>query len=148
MPTKEQIVGKAREYVGTPFRHQGRIKGLGLDCVGLPLCVGEDLGLKDKDGKPFLKTDNANYSDQPQDQFVHQEAVRRMIAIPSSELRDGDMVTLKVPSIPCHVAIISTVCGVRGMIHAYAPSKKCVEHVMDKKWERRIEGCFRFPGVE
>jgi NlpC/P60 family putative phage cell wall peptidase len=145
--TRSQVTAKAREYIGTPFQHQGRLKGRALDCVGLPLCVLDELGIIDTTGVPFKKTDNANYSSQPQDEFVHQEAIRRMISIPFEELQDGDMVTLRVPSIPCHVAIICTTCGVRGMIHAYTGNGKCVEHVMDKKWRRRIAGCFRFPGV-
>ena len=35
--TADDIVNAARECVGTPFRHQGRVLGVGLDCAGLVL---------------------------------------------------------------------------------------------------------------
>jgi len=146
--TKKDIESKAREYVGTRFQHQGRLKGRAMDCVGLPLCVADDLGLVDKLGVPFKKHDNANYSAQPLDRFVHEEAQRRMIEKPIDQMQPGDLVTIRLPDVPCHVAIISTVNGTIGMIHAYATIGKVVEHIMDVKWRRRIEGCFAFPGVE
>jgi NlpC/P60 family putative phage cell wall peptidase len=148
MVTKKQIVDTARTYVGTPYLHQGRLKGMAMDCVGLPLMVAQELGLKDTLGVPFLGSDNANYSSQPLDQAVQDEAIRRMVRKPVEALTDGDVITLRVPTIPCHVAIVSTVNGTLGMIHAYAPSGKVVEHIMDAKWKKRISAAFTFPGVE
>lgn len=46
MINPQHIVDEARSWVGTPFRHQARIKGLGVDCVGLLVGVGEVLGLE------------------------------------------------------------------------------------------------------
>lgn len=31
----EQIAARALGFVGTPFRHQGRLPGVGLDCLGV-----------------------------------------------------------------------------------------------------------------
>jgi NlpC/P60 family putative phage cell wall peptidase len=148
MATREQIQETAREYLGTPFQHQGRIKGHACDCVGLPLMVGDELHLVDKNGKPFKAMDNANYSSQPLDRFVHEEAQRRLIEKPIDQMQPGDMITLRVPSVPCHVAIVTSLQGGLGMIHAYVVSDKVVEHVLDRKWLKRIEGCFEFPGTE
>lgn len=145
---RKEVVAKAREFNGTPFQHQGRIKGTALDCVGLPLCVAEELGIVDKNGVPLKSRDNLNYSAQPQDQLVHQECQNRLIQKPIEQMADGDVVTLRVPSIPCHVAIVTLVDGVWHMIHAYTGNRKCAEHVMDDKWKKRIEGVFSFPGVE
>lgn len=151
--TRSQIVAAAREYVGTPFQHQGRLKGFALDCVGLVLSVGEDVGAVDTDGKPFLRGQYPSYSSQPLDAFVHEECKRRMFQM-DAPLKDGDVITLRVPRVPCHVAIVSSVGGVLHMIHAYAgnctktfPNGACVEHVLDSKWSKRIEGVFEFPGV-
>lgn len=47
------IIAVSRTWIGTPFVHQGRVKGLGCDCVGIPLCVAEELGANDKDGQPM-----------------------------------------------------------------------------------------------
>ena len=148
MPTRKMIVDCARTFLNTPFRHQGRVKGKGIDCVGLPLCVAEELGLIDRLGVPFKGSDNQNYSSQPLDLLVHEEAKRRLVEKDPSDLRDGDVVTLRVPTTPCHAALITTVNGVTGMIHAYAGIGKVVEHIMDNKWRKRIAGAFSYPGVE
>ena len=31
---RDDIVAAAREYLDTPFVHQGRVKGVGIDCAG------------------------------------------------------------------------------------------------------------------
>jgi len=42
---RQEILRVARSYLGTPYHHQGRIKGAGMDCVGLIICVCKDLGV-------------------------------------------------------------------------------------------------------
>jgi hypothetical protein len=32
-----EIVAIARETIGTPYAHQGRVAGLALDCAGVPV---------------------------------------------------------------------------------------------------------------
>lgn len=147
---REQIVSKAREWIGTKFLHQGRVKGLGVDCVGLPLCVAEELQLKDVHGTSFKSSDYTNYARQPIGGFVHKECVRRMKSKSVNDLKAGDVVTLKVPTEPCHVAIIAVRDGVLYMIHAYCDGtlNRVVEHILDAKWKRRIVGCFEFSEVE
>ncbi|HRF07213.1 MAG TPA: hypothetical protein PL193_01010 [Xanthobacteraceae bacterium] len=34
MITREEIVGKARGWIGTPYRHQASCKGVDCDCLG------------------------------------------------------------------------------------------------------------------
>jgi NlpC/P60 family putative phage cell wall peptidase len=147
--TKADVVAKAREYLGTPFQHAGRVKGLSCDCIGLPLQVACELGLKDKLGVPFNKSDSKNYSPQPLDGAVHEEAQRRLIEKPISEMCDGDMLTIKMPVVACHTAIVCTTLGRAGIIHAYnGGPKRVVEQLLDEKWRSRIAGVFSFPGVE
>jgi hypothetical protein len=155
LPLRYRIMEQARQYLGTPFQPQGRLKGVALDCVGLPLCVAEDLGLVDRAGVPMLKSDYRNYSPQPLNGFVHDECVRRLFQHNVGELQVGDVLTLRVPRVPCHVAIVSEFCGILHMVHAYEgyatkklPQGRCVEHVLTDKWRARIEGAFSFPGVE
>ena len=37
--TSERVTAEARDWRGTPYRHQGRRKGGGCDCIGLVLGV-------------------------------------------------------------------------------------------------------------
>lgn len=39
-----RVVHAVRGWLGTPFAHQGRLKGVGCDCLGLVLGVWEELG--------------------------------------------------------------------------------------------------------
>jgi cell wall-associated NlpC family hydrolase len=40
-----EVVQAARALLGTPFHHQGRVPGVGLDCAGVPIVVARTLGL-------------------------------------------------------------------------------------------------------
>jgi hypothetical protein len=154
--TRADIVAAARKYLGRPLCHQGRADA--FDCVGLVLAVAEDLGLADTNSRPIHRTDYANYSRQPIDGFVHDECVRRLTARnlswPESpfyflraSLAPGDVLTLRLPTVPCHTAIVSQLRGEPAVIHAYTPARKVVEHRIDDAWLRRIAGVFSFPGV-
>ena len=44
MPTRNEIVAAARGWIGTPYRHQGALKGVGCDCLGLILGIWREVG--------------------------------------------------------------------------------------------------------
>jgi hypothetical protein len=44
MMIADNVIEAARECLGTPFRHQGRIVGEALDCAGVAVHVAERLG--------------------------------------------------------------------------------------------------------
>ncbi len=39
-----EIVAVARSWLGTPWIHQGRLKDIGVDCGGLIISLGKELG--------------------------------------------------------------------------------------------------------
>jgi len=154
--TPADIVVTARNYLGHPIRHQGRTDA--FDCVGLILAVAEDLGLLDVAGEPILRAQYANYPSQPVDAFVHEECKRRLkvrmiptmgesLARVRQELEAGDVLSIRLPSVPCHTAIVSLICREPGIIHAYSPAGKVVEHRLDRIWIHRIAGIFAFPDI-
>src|SRR5574337_130456 len=148
MPTRLEIQEKAREFIGTPFAHQGRIKGQALDCAGLPLLVAEELGIKDRNGDPMSGSLYCNYGPQPQSRLVQDACRKHFIAKGILKMKPGDIVTIRNSVLPCHVAIVSERGGVPYIIHAYnGGTCKCVEHILDMNWRRRIECVFEFPGV-
>lgn len=52
-PTMQQIADRAVALAGTPFRHQGRQPGLGVDCLGVLVCaVGREAELVDRRDYP------------------------------------------------------------------------------------------------
>ena len=36
---KKQIIQTARQWLDTPYHHQARVKGVGVDCIGLVIGV-------------------------------------------------------------------------------------------------------------
>lgn len=149
MPSRKQVVDKAREYLGTPFQHQGRVKGISCDCVGLPLMIGQELGMIDKTGALINGQDSADYGPQPFDNGVHEEVKRRCMEKSITDLKEGDLVTIKMPTVACHVGIISRLyVGTRdeclGLIHAYTPAGKVVETVLSPIMRQKIKGVFEF----
>lgn len=128
---QQRIIAAARECLGTPFRHQGRIAGMGLDCAGLAVHVIRALGL------PF--TDERGYSRLP-----HKGRLQAAIdAQPSlARVRDaapGDVLLIRIGSEPSHVAID---CG-ETMIHAYQHVGRVCEHRLDEHWTGAIVQRYR-----
>ncbi len=132
---RKKIVEKAREYLGTPFHHQGRLKGIGIDCIGLLSCVAHELGI-------FTK-DNTNYSKHPDGKSLMNELNKYLDEIPSNTMNIGDILVFAISKrtkYPQHIGFVTDY----GMIHTYQGSGEVVEHVLDDKWKKRICGCFKF----
>lgn len=150
MTTRKQVVEQARKYLGTPFAHQGRTRLHSLDCVGLVLCVGHDLQIKDINGVQLERYAYRDYGPQPVGTAVLEACRKHLQALPlDTPLRHGMVINMRVPTDPSHVGIVSTDYGYPCVIHAYSGGEeKCVEHIIDKAWYRRIVGRFDFPGIE
>ena len=135
-PLAAAILARARRLLGTPFHHQGRVPGRGLDCVGLAVVVAHDLGLSAYDwtGYPRLP--------QPRLLFAHaaRAGFRRK---PVERAAGGDLLVMRFHADPCHVAIATE--DARGIVHACARRGRVVEHRLDRRWRERIVGCFLFP---
>lgn len=124
-----------------------------MDCVGLGYCVAEELGLHSTDGNLIHKDDNSVYTAQPHGTQVLDTCRQLLTEKPATDMQEGDLIVLKMPTVPCHVGIVSTLyVGTKdeclGVIHAYAPAIKVVETILDAKLMFRIVAAFAFPGVE
>lgn len=141
---RELIVPKAREFLGTKFQHQGRLKGRGIDCLGVPLCVAEELGIPDRLGRPILGSDYLNYPREPMDSEVL--TVFCQPRLYEKNLRDvlpGDVLCFHVRNVACHIAIVTGTARFT-ILHAYPGLGRVTEHLIDAKWTARIAGAFSF----
>ena len=133
------IIETAREYVGTPFVHQARRKGVGVDCIGLIVGVGKELGLFDYDHTVYPR-----YSDG----ILLMKHMRKIFHhIPVDERQPGDVVIYWVNAStkhPQHVGIMTD----KGIIHTYDRVKRVVETHSHKHWDDRIVFAFQWPGVD
>lgn len=137
MTTRAEIVGWARECLDTPFHHQGRIAGIGLDCAGVICHAAARAGL------PY--DDVPGYGRNPCRSMLETilDAQPGLVRV-TGEPQPGDVLLLRLARDPQHLGI----CTGAGIIHAYETVGKCVEHDMDAAWRRRIVRVYRFAGLE
>lgn len=144
---RSEIVNIARSYIGTPFHHQGRKKGIGIDCVGLLVCVMRECGLKVED--------QANYNGLIDSGLLRSKLDAHLVEVGLSlamvgntqimrqSYQPGDILLLRIGKIPQHIAIVTD----GGIIHTHEGSGKVVETELSR-WEERIVSAYSFPGVE
>lgn len=99
--TRRLILAEARSWLGTPYHHQGFVKGAGVDCAFFLSKVYHAAGLiPDIDPRPY-----------PPDWFFHQDAERYMgwvqrYAHPVSAPKPGDVALYKFGRCASHGAIV------------------------------------------
>ncbi len=136
--TREQVVAAAREWINTPWSHQHRLRGVGTDCAGLALGVAADLHL----ARPEVPA----YSKQPANGSLLKYCNDNMQRVHGLAL--GRVALLKFGTEPQHLGILGDYSlGGFTLIHAYATSRKVVEHRIDDLWLNRIVAVFEMPGV-
>lgn len=134
------VADAARTWIGTPFVHQGRLKGVGVDCVGLVIGVARELGLTDYDF-------NA-YGMQPDPRVLMREVEANLQAVPLGDAQAGDVLLFRFEREPQHFAIVvDTAASPWQIVHAHRKVGRCVQHGMDEIWRRRLLGAYRFPGI-
>jgi len=136
--TQQQIVDTARECLGTPFMHQGRIAGVALDCVGVAIHVAKKLGVqyKDVNGYSMLPANGLLESS-----LSSQSCIRE---VGLNEVKSGDILVMRFSNDPQHVAIFAG----ETIIHSYSNVGKVCEHGLNDVWKKRIVKAFRFVDVE
>ena len=128
------IVEAARETLGTPFRHQGRLLGEGLDCAGMVVYAARRAGYDVFDIEGY----GPNPANGQLEDALDMQTCLYQVPVPMRE--SGDLLLLRFLGEPQHLAI----CAGSTMIHAYLPSGKCCEHDIDTKWAIRIVRVYRF----
>jgi cell wall-associated NlpC family hydrolase len=138
-----EIVALARETIGTPYQHQGRINGVALDCAGVPAYVGRRLGL--------AFTDRTRYGRQPLPAEMRAALDENLQRVRKVDMQVGDVVWIRFERVPQHLAIVGDYPhGGFSLIHAYNGEGvgSVVEHRLDEQWLARIAGVWRYPGIE
>ena len=137
MITRADIVARARAYLDTPYEHQGRLLGVGIDCAGLVIKVAHDLGMStfDIDG----------YARQPDEAQFRTHLRAQMDEIPFGELAPGDVLTF-VFGKERHMGIV-TALDPLSIVHAWSTRGSVKEHPVDETWLLRVRGCYRYRGV-
>lgn len=132
------IVNKAREFLGTPYHHQGRVKGAGIDCAGLVICVAHELKLSEYDLDNYPKESDG----------VELQQLFSENAISARQLDIGNIILLKIKKVPQHCGIIAFKDNVRTFIHACRKRQKVVEIELTKDYIRKVVNVYEFPNID
>lgn len=147
MTTRAEVVAEARRWLGTPYRHQHRAKGHGVDCAGLVIGVARNLGIVDP------QFDVNGYARTPDGKSLLEECDRFMTRIPMEQLQPGDVLVFRFTSDPQHLGVVADYPhGGLSVIHAYGTSNgkgEVEERRLDSKTKfMRPVQAYALPGVE
>jgi cell wall-associated NlpC family hydrolase len=148
MATRTQLIEAARKYTGIRWRHQGRSR-MGMDCVGLLVLAGQDVGLPIKDFKAYARRSNG-------DDLIQAFYDNGCVRVAVNGMIPGDVLVLSDKIFPHHVALFTGTMPlgsikVPSLIHARMEQngKGVVrEERMTDELMRDIHYVFRVPGLE
>jgi NlpC/P60 family putative phage cell wall peptidase len=140
----DEIVEKARAWIGTPYRHQASCRGAGTDCLGLLRGVWREVLGPEPEAVPNYTPD---WSEPSRSEDMLAAAGRHLVAVDPAAAAPGDIVVLRMREggVAKHVGILARAPrGHATLIHAYS-GHGVVESPLTPAWSRRIAGVFRFP---
>ncbi len=133
MATPEQFVEVARTFLNTPYHHQ-QCSRYGVDCIGLILAVGLELGY---DWRKFDIPDRPGRPD-------GQSFVRQIEAVCGNPVerspRVGDLLVFKIYKEPQHCGLMTDI----GLLHADRQWGKVIETSLGY-WEKRLVAVYEIP---
>lgn len=146
---------RAREWLGTPYRHQASLKGEGADCLGLVRGLWrETVGPEPQAIPPY----SPNWAQTDGDEALLAALRRWMVEIAPEAAGCGDVLVFRMrPDSPAkHCGVLSagsveagaTGAGGGGarMIHAYW-GRAVVESWLGSWWRLRLAAAFAWPDV-
>ncbi|MCM8624142.1 MAG: NlpC/P60 family protein [Candidatus Accumulibacter sp.] len=137
--TIDEILIAARQCLGTPFRHQGRLVGVGLDCAGVAVHIARVIGVEYVDVQGYGRTPANGQLAQSLDSQPCLEIVPAI-----SGRRPGDLLLMRMARDPQHLAVLT---DRETILHAYESAGHCCEHRLDRSWRARIVRVYHFRGV-
>lgn len=138
----ERVVDLARDWIGTPYRHQASRQHAGTDCLGLLRGVWRALYGAEPEVVPPYSQDWA----EPQGDEALLKAALRYLLPQRNDLSAGDVLLFRMRdgAIAKHVGICSQAGSAPYFIHAYS-GHAVTESPLSLPWQRRIAARFSFP---
>jgi NlpC/P60 family putative phage cell wall peptidase len=141
-----KVVDAARSWIGTPYRHQGCVRGAGADCLGLLRGIWRELCGTEPEAVPPYTADWAEPGGQ---EALWQAAGRWLVPCRAGSDSPGEVLLFRMrdKGIAKHLGIAAEVGESASFIHAYC-GHGVVESPLSQPWARRIVARFTFPEGE
>lgn len=140
--TRSLIVVEARRWIGTPYRHQASLIGVGCDCLGLVRGVWRAvIGDEPERTPPYAR----DWAEAGGAETLAQAGLKYFEPVALNAFAPGDVLLFRWrESFPAkHAAIASDAAH---MIHAH-DGASVAEVALAPWWRRRLAYVFRFPGL-
>ena len=139
--TREDVVAVARKWLGTPYRHQASLCGVGCDCLGLVRGLWRELvGPEPEPMRPY----SPDWAEAGGGETLLELGDRYFESVASRAWRKGDVLVFRFyDGVPAKHLAIAT--DERRMIHAHDGA--CVTEVAIGGWRHRIARVYAFPGL-
>ncbi|MBZ6076418.1 NlpC/P60 family protein [Microvirga puerhi] len=139
MPSPALIVCAARAWIGTPYRHQASLKGIGCDCLGLLRGVWREVMGEEPELPPPYAPDWAEAGGER----LLAAARRHLVEASDLSVTAGDVLLFRwrenLPAKHCAVATSADT-----MVHAH-DGAAVAEVAFRPWWRRHLAHVFRFP---
>lgn len=141
-PSRAAIVAAARDWTGTPWRHQASARGAGTDCLGLVRGIWREFYGAEPEPVPAYTADHV---ERHGDGLLRAAAARWLTEQAGSAHLPGDVVLFSLaPGGPArHLGILA---DEDRFIHAYA-GRAVTTSWLSRWWLVRLAGTYSFPGV-
>lgn len=141
MIARRDIVTAARAWIGTPYRHQASLIGVGCDCLGLVRGLWRELIGPEPEPMRAYSPDWAEAGGA--DELIAL-GERHFIAADANDWRPGDVLVFRFRdgAVAKHVGVAI---DSGRMVHAHDGAR--VAEIAIGAWRRRIVRAFSFPGV-
>src|SRR5436853_5189838 len=90
--TPTDIVAAARQWLGTPYRHQASLKGVGCDCLGLVRGVWRAVVGEEPERAPPYAPD---WAEATGEEAMAEAAARHLTVIPFTGIAPGDVILFR-----------------------------------------------------
>lgn len=135
-----RVVAAAQLWLGTPYRHQASLRGVGCDCLGLIRGVWRSLNGPEPEALPPY---SAHWAETGTGDPLLAMAERHLLPAITPAITAGDVLLFRwrdgLPAKHCGIAL-----GAGRFIHAH-DGIAVAEVSLPPAWQRRLAGRFLFP---
>jgi NlpC/P60 family putative phage cell wall peptidase len=133
----------ARSWIGTPYVHQGVMRGAGCDCLGLIRGIWAEVATIGLEPVPAY---TADWSEPQGEETLMRAARARLCSKALDDVAAGDVLLFRMRqgAVAKHLGVQAETGPHPTFIHAYQ-GHGVLENTLSTPWQRRLVGRFAFP---